>query len=159
MSGVHFEKERRINDSAEHVYQYIANYREHHPNFLPSIFSDLCVERGGFGAGTAFNIQVTVAGRKQTMRMEVTEPEPGRVIMERDVETGTVTTFTVTPQGDTASNVLIHTVLQTPGGITGWLQRLFLPRHLGKMYVEELENLDRYARINAQKSITLAPGV
>ncbi len=70
--------------------------------------------------------------------MEVTEPEPG-----------TVTTFKVTPQGPATSNVLIHTVLQTPGGLTGWLQRLFLPRLLGKMYVEELENLDRYARINA----------
>ena len=149
MSAVHFEKERHISGSADRVYQYIANYREHHPRFLPSIFSDLQVERGGFGAGTTFNIQVAVGGRKQTMRMEVTEPEPGRVIMERDVESGTVTTFTVTPQGDTASNVLIHTALQTPGGLTGWLQRLFLPRLLGKMYVEELENLDRYARINA----------
>ncbi len=41
MSAVHFEKERHTGDSADRVYQYIANYREHHPRFLPSIFSDL----------------------------------------------------------------------------------------------------------------------
>src|SRR5688572_10825095 len=44
--------ERTIDAPAEHLYRLISDFRQHHPNFLPSQFSDFEIETGGMGAGT-----------------------------------------------------------------------------------------------------------
>jgi hypothetical protein len=56
-----------------------------------------------------------------------------------------VTTFTVTPDGQT-STVRIETTWQGAGGIGGFFERTFAPRVMQKMYADELIRLDRYAR-------------
>lgn len=66
----------------ERVYNILANYREGHPRILPKQFSNLVVEQGGLGAGTVIRFQMSVFGRKQTFRAEISEPEPGRVLVE-----------------------------------------------------------------------------
>ena len=55
--------ERHIDAPARRVYSYIADFRQHHPNFLPPQFSDLEIESGGVGAGTVHRFRMTLGGR------------------------------------------------------------------------------------------------
>jgi hypothetical protein len=80
--------------------------------------------------------------------MKVAEPQPGRVLTESDTGSSLVTTFTVTPQ-EGGSRVEIATNWQGAGGVGGFFERLFAPRVLQGIYVQELERLDAYARERA----------
>src|ERR671931_638587 len=97
MAKINVSAERTIDAPAATVYGYIADMREHHPRFLPPAFSDFEVEQGGVGAGTITRFKVSAGGRSREYRMEVSEPEPGRVLAESDTGSSLVTTFTVTP--------------------------------------------------------------
>ena len=103
MAPIHVSAERAIGAPADVVYGYIADHREHHPRFLPDAFSDFEVEAGGVGAGTITRFKVTAGGRTRDYRMEVAEPEPGRVMTESDTGSSLVTTWTVTPEGSTTA--------------------------------------------------------
>jgi hypothetical protein len=140
--------ERSIGAPAERVYGYLADYRQHHPRFLPPAFSDFEVEEGGVGAGTIIRFQLTVGGRTRRYRQRVAEPEPGRVLTESDLEGSGMTTFTVTPEGDQC-RLRIETTWQPAGGLAGWIERWLAPRLLLPLYADELERLDRYAREQA----------
>jgi hypothetical protein len=131
----------------ERVYSLIANYNDGHPRILPKQFTGLVVEQGGVGAGTVIRFQMSVFGRKQTFRAAVTEPEPGRVLVETDLDSnGAVTTFTVNPGGAPAdSHVTISTELPVRGGFLGKIERTMTTFLLKPMYVKELENLARVA--------------
>ena len=148
MAQLHVAAERPIAAPADRVYQYIADFREHHPRFLPPAFSDFQVEQGGVGAGTVIRFRITAGGRTREYRNQVAEPEPGRVLTESDLNSSLVTTFTVTPEG-ADSRVRIETTWQGAGGIGGFFERLFAPRVLRRLYADELERLDRYARERA----------
>lgn len=146
MAKVHASAERVVGAPAATVYDYLADMREHHPKFLPDAFSDFRVEEGGVGAGTVTSFTVSAGGRQRPYRMRVDEPEPGRVLTESDLNSSLVTTFTVTPQGDTASLVRIETSWDGAGGVGGFFERLFAPKAMQRVYVEELTRLDAYAR-------------
>ena len=148
MAEIRVTAERSINAPAERVYRYIADYREHHHRFLPPAFSDWHVEQGGVGAGTVVRFRITAGGRSRDYRQQVTEPEPGRVLTESDLNSSAVTTFTVTPEGG-RSRVQIVTTWQGAGGVGGFFERLFAPRLLKRLYADELERLDRYAQEQA----------
>jgi hypothetical protein len=134
-----------VNAPADQVYGYIADMREHHPNFLPPAFSDFQVESGGVGAGTVARFTVTAGGRSRQYRMTVAEPEPGRILTESDSGSSLVTRFTVTPEGDT-SRVEITSSWQGAGGIGGFFERLFAPRAMRGIYDDEIRRLDGYAQ-------------
>jgi len=145
MSEIHVEAGRTIGAPAATAYTVLADFREHHPRILPDAFSDFHVEEGGVGAGTVFGYTLNVGGRRRSARARVDEPEPGRVLRERDLATSLVTTFTVTPDGDRCT-VRIETRWQSAGGVGGFLERTFAPRVLRRLYADELERLDSYAR-------------
>jgi uncharacterized protein YndB with AHSA1/START domain len=145
MTELHVTAERLVGAPAEHVYRCIADFRTHHPRFLPPAFSDFRVEEGGVGAGTVTSFRVTAGGRSRAYRMRVDEPEPGRVLTESDTQSSLVTRFTVTPEGP-GSRVRIDTRWQGAGGVGGFFERLFAPRVLRRLYADELDRLDRYAR-------------
>ncbi len=149
MTKTRFSAERLVDAPADIVYRCIADYRHHHrpEGFLPPAFSDLRVERGGVGAGTVFSVMTTLAGRSRSMTAEVSEPEPGRVLVETSPTVRTA--FTVEPEG-TRSRVRFDTVVQA-GGLEGLLTRLFAGRLLGPLYRDELERLERYAQANADR--------
>jgi Polyketide cyclase / dehydrase and lipid transport len=88
---------------------------------------------------------MTAGGRARSFRMRVAEPEPGRVLTESDEHSSTVTTWVVTRDGP-GCQVRLETRWQGAGGIGGFFERLFAPRVLRRLYAEELERLDRYAR-------------
>jgi len=131
----------------ERVYSLIANYNDGHPRILPRQFTGLVVEHGGVGAGTIIRFQMNVFGRKQTFRAAITEPEPGRVLVETDLDAnGAVTTFTVNPGAAPAdSRVTISTELPVRGGFLGRIEKAMTTMLLRPMYVKELENLARVA--------------
>jgi uncharacterized protein YndB with AHSA1/START domain len=137
--------ERALGAPAARVYGLIADFDRHHSRFLPPAFSQFRVEEGGVGAGTVHSFRMTAGGRARDFRMRVEEPEPGRVLTESDMESSTVTTWVVTPEGP-GCRVRVETRWQGAGGIGGLFERLFAPRVLRRLYADELERLDRYAR-------------
>jgi hypothetical protein len=79
-------------------------------------------------------------GKRQVMHARVTEPEPGRVLVETYEQTGTETRFTVEPLGPSSARVTFETQYRT-GGIKGWFEALLVPRYLRKVYAAELSLL------------------
>ena len=79
------------------VYDILADYRGGHPLILPkNYFVSLDVEKGGVGAGTIISFQMRIFGKLQTFRAAITEPEPGRVLVESDLDgTASTTSFIV----------------------------------------------------------------
>ncbi len=140
--------ERAIEAPPETVYGYLADMREHHPKFLPPAYTDFTVESGGVGAGTITSFKLHAGGRARPYRMQVAEPEPGRVMTESDMNSSLVTTFTVEPHG-AGSLVRITTGWQGARGIGGFFERTFAPRVMRRLYLDELERLNEYARRRA----------
>ncbi|MGH9089285.1 MAG: SRPBCC family protein [Acidimicrobiales bacterium] len=141
---VHAAAERTVDAPAERVYGCIAGMREHHPNFLPPAFSGFEVESGGVGDGTVVRFSITAGGRTRSYRMQVAEPEPGRVLTESDTGSSLVTTFTVEPVG-TGARVRVATSWIGGSGVGGFFERLFAPKALQGIYEDELERLAAYA--------------
>ncbi len=137
--------EGSVDAPVDTVYRYLADMRDHHPHFLPPAFSEFQVESGGVGAGTVTRFKITAGGRTREYRMQVGEPEPGRVLTESDMNSSAVTTFTVSARGDT-SLVQISTAWDGASGIGGLFERMFAPRVLRAIYSDELRRLDAYAR-------------
>ena len=139
-----------INAQAKLAYAIIADYRDGHPHILPKPpFVSLEVERGGTGAGTVIRCQMRVLGRTRTFRAEITEPDPGRVLVETDVDSGTVTTFTVDPVGN-GSRVTITTDIECRDGLLGRVERFIVTRLLQPLYVREIEQLGAVASERAK---------
>jgi carbon monoxide dehydrogenase subunit G len=137
--------ERVIGAPSETVYACIADVRQHHPHFLPPAFSDFQVVEGGVGAGSMVQFTFTAGGRSRPCRMVMAEPEPGRVITESDTGSSMVTTFTVTG-AEKGTRVRIESVWDGAGGVGGFFERMFAPRTLRRIYLDELARLDAYAR-------------
>src|SRR5947209_19919928 len=125
MPLIHVAADGAVDAPPEQVYSYIADYREHHPRFLPPAFTELAIEAGGVGAGTIFNVCLSTGGRSRKYRMEVAEPEPGRVLTESDKNSSLVTSFTVEPEGDASARVRIETGWEGAGGVGGFFERKF----------------------------------
>jgi hypothetical protein len=133
----------RIAAAPKRVYDVLADYRQGHRHILPKRFSDVTVERGGFGAGTIIRYRLRLGGRTRTFRSAVTEPDPGRVLAETNLEGRVaVTTFTVATEGaGEMSNVTIATELPVRSGMCGAIERFLTTQTLGPLYREELRRL------------------
>ncbi len=131
---------RRMKAAPDRVYRIIADYRNGHPQILPKQFSNLCVDAGGYGAGTVIRFSMTVMGRKMEARAVVSEPQPGRVLVEKlDGAGSPITTFTVDPgPTDQESVVTISTELTPRRGVAGMIERFMTTRMLTRIYREEL---------------------
>jgi hypothetical protein len=143
----HFSAERILDASAPLVYHCLSDYLAHHRHqpegFLPSAFTRLDVLEGGVGAGTVIRFTTRVGGNSVTRTQQVSEPEPGQVLVESG--NGEGSTFTVEPRGDGRSLVRIETVMLV-GGIQAWLMPIFGKRIMRGLYADELTRLERYAQ-------------
>ena len=92
-----FAAERAIDAPADVIYHLLADYREHHrpEGFLPPAFSDQEILAGGVGAGTELRYTLTLGGRPRVVTSRISEPEPGRTMVE--TAEGILTTITVEP--------------------------------------------------------------
>jgi hypothetical protein len=126
MKSYHVTASARIDAPAAQVYAILADYHSGHPRILPSPpFLGLQVEEGGVGAGTRVNFQMRIYGTTQSFRAAVTEPEPGRVLVETNLgDGGAVTTFTVDAiEGGQHANVTIVTEGRTErAGVSGAIE-------------------------------------
>jgi hypothetical protein len=100
------------------------------------------VEEGGFGAGTIVNFKMRLLGQTQSFRSLITEPEPGRVLLEDDLSSGVSTRFDVIALEDGRSQVTISTELKNRGLVEGYIAKLLLQ----KIYRQELELLSDLAK-------------
>jgi len=134
------------------VYDILADYKEEHPRILPPEFSDLVVDQGGVGAGTMIRFKMRVLGRTQNYRAIVTEPEPGRVLVETYFEPdGTVTTFIVDPESNGQhSRVTFSTSMPVREGFAGKIERFAGTRLLRPIFERELNLLAARAMQPAQ---------
>src|SRR3954447_12390222 len=135
MTLIHASAESIIPASAAQVYGLLADYRVGHPSILPAAFSRYMVLDGGSGAGTRIQFDLTLPGRKQTLRGLVREPLPGRVLVETYERNSMATTFTLDPAGE-QSRLHIEASWESSLGIRGVLERLLAPRMLQKIYDE-----------------------
>ena len=145
MSRVTASAERTINAPADKIYRYLADMQLH-TRFLPAPFYDYKVEQGGIGAGSIVSFKIKFAGGVRELRMDVTEPQPGRTLVHTDsAGSGLVTTFTVTPQDDHAL-VNITSSFDGETGVAGFVEGIIAPRRLHHIYAKELDRIDAYAR-------------
>ncbi len=148
MNQIHVEASSVICAPCEQVYAVLADYDKGHHDILPRpYFVEMTVEEGGQGAGTVILIHMKVMGTATTYRMVVSEPEPGRVLVEADENAGVVTTFTVDPlKSKTQSRLTIATDLRASPGIKGLFERFFTPVITRGIYKKELRNIAAYLR-------------
>ncbi len=140
MADITVSTSRFVAASPELVYEALADYAGQHPRILPEEFSDYRVEAGGHGAGTIISVKVTLQGGARTMRMLVSEPEPGRVLVETDAAAHTETRFTVDAASG-GSKVTIDTTFLRSRGLRGVFEALVVPRMLRGLYAKELDRL------------------
>lgn len=147
MSDIHVSVSRIIAAPPEAIYAILSDYHTGHPSILPrQYFKEIVVEEGGVGAGTVVRVAMEVMGSKQTYRLVVTEPQPGRVLAEADAAAGTATRFVLEPVGEQQTRVTIATDARPSNGLRGFMERLVNPPLMRRMYDEELRLLEEVVR-------------
>lgn len=128
------------------IYTVLADYRNHHPHILPSqYFHTLIIEEGGHGAGTIFRAELQVFGSKSQNHMIVSEPQPGRVLVETDLDSGLATSFTLTPLANGQQcQVEIKSVWTHKPGPFGRLEAWMTGQVMRMSYRKELAQLAEY---------------
>lgn len=149
MTRYRVSRSGRIRARPARVYAAIADYRRQHPHIVPAeYFPRLDVVEGGVGAGTRTRVEMRVAGATRVFEQVVTEPEPGRVLVESNTDGSAVTTFTVDEaDGGRSAQVTIATDLTARPGLLGLLERLSISILLPRIYRKEIALLaDHVAR-------------
>lgn len=142
MSRIHAEAERIIDARPEEVYTFLANYRESRPRILPPNFQDYTVEQGGRGAGTIISYRLQAGNRERAYRMQVEEPNKGRVLIERDLGSTLVNTWTISPISGGQTLVAVTTEWESrASGVGSFFERTFAPMGLRRIYVDMLNKL------------------
>jgi len=130
------------------VYAIIADYRHGHPRILPPQFTSLTVDKGGVGQETEIRCSMKIWGRVYEFRAVVTEPEPGRVLVETNSGANDgVSTFIVDRGAAPDETVVtISTEMTDKPGVLGAIERYVTRKTLERMYAEELRRLESVAR-------------
>lgn len=139
-----------LNARPEDVYATIADYRKGHPHIIPkeSLY-DLQVEQGGYGADTIIRFKARALGVERSFYQRVSEPEPGKVLVEQDINSvhNAVTTFTVTPleQGQKSHVEISHTENASPG-LQGFIEGVVTSIVMPPVFRKELKLLEAVAQ-------------
>ena len=144
MANLYVRSERLVRQSSDFVHHLFADFVNHHPKFLPPSFGNLNIESGGYGAGTVYTFTQRSAGRTRAFKMRVTEPDPGRILIEHDQLSNLKTTFTFTPVGQ-QTRITLETVWESAGGLSGMLEAWFAPMLMRGLYRDELDRFEAYA--------------
>jgi uncharacterized membrane protein len=152
MSKLYVRSERLVNQPSDFVYRLFADFEHHHPKFLPPQFSDLKVIKGGYGAGTEHSFTSLMGGKPRAFQMVISEPEPGRVLVERDTLSNLETTTTIVPEGS-GTRITFETTWESAGGIMGALEAWFAPSMMRRVYQDEFNRFERYAQEVRQQGL------
>ena len=148
MSEYRAEAVAIVNAKPAHVYGIIADYHEGHQRILPRrYFEKMIVREGGVGAGTKLTLHMNIFGTKTTIHQTVSEPEPGRLLVEANDDGSATTTFLCEPINEgTHTLVTITTIGTVATGWRGWVERWMNPMVLQWIYRKELMLLDDVAQ-------------
>ncbi len=148
MNLIQVEASHTVKARPEAVYAVLADYRVGHPAILPKpYFGEITVTEGGYGAGTEITFPVTIFGSVRVFNQIVSEPEPGRVLVEKERDGSVVTRFIVEPlEGGTHSRVTISTDIRPSPGIAGMVERVMVPLLNRYLYNKELRQLAEYVQ-------------
>lgn len=155
MAAYSFSASALIHAPPQKLYALLADYHQGHARIIlkpPFVF--LTVEQGGTGSGTVIRVEIRVMGQLQTYRSVVTEPEPGRVLVETN-DNGYVTTFTVEPRAE-GQHALVTISTEIPGRaavVGALLERWFMTRLLRPVFVRELGQLAAVAAAAASRAV------
>jgi len=125
-----------INAPTEVVYNILADYRTGHPLILPKeYFLSMNVEEGGLGVGTIVNFEMRLLGQTKSFHYLITEPEPGRLLVETDIASGIATSFhTIPHETGHQTQLTITTVLKGQNIVEDFIAKYLLE----KVYRKEL---------------------
>lgn len=144
MPDIHVSESLKIPADAPVLYDLIADYEAGHPRILPRrYFGPLEVLRGGRGEGTTIRFTAKAFGGVHEHTGQITEPQPGTELKET-LASGMVTTYRVVPAGPNTATVTITTAYSKPGAL-GWIERMFVPPYLRRVFLAELEQLAQVA--------------
>jgi len=135
--------EHRFKVSPERVYDLIVDMEEHR-RILPRQFESLEVLEGGRGEGTVFRLTMNVMGNRTALVMTLTEPEPGRVVQEKDASAGITTIWKLIPEPGDGCTLRLTSQFPKKPGFSGWVERLATSSMIRSIYKRELENMDEY---------------
>jgi len=144
---LHAESSAEIGAAAHEVYRTLADYPNGHLRVVPPrYFANIQVEEGGYGEGTVLGFDMRAFGSTQHARVRVSEPEPGRRLIETEQRTGAVTSFMVEPLGTARSRVTIAIDMPVRAGLLGWVERLVTGSYFRRVFSAELVRLDTVMR-------------
>ena len=143
---IHVEASYTINARPETLYAIIADYQVAHQAILPMPpFTSVIVEKGGQGAGTVVLTHMKVFGKVYTFHQIVTEPEPGHILVETDMETGQFTQFIFDPLANgVQTRVTITSEFPRKPGFGGFIESISQPSFVRGIYMKELRILAKY---------------
>ncbi len=148
MIMLHAEYSEVIYARPEAIYAVLADYEQGHPAILPQqYFTELVVEQGGQGAGTILRGALKVWGTEYRFHQVVTEPEPGHILVETDLDNAQVTKFVVEPlDNGQRTRVTIASDFPPTPGLAGLAERWVKPAVIRRIYAAELTQLAAYVK-------------
>ncbi len=147
MSDYRAEATATISAKPAQVYAILADYQNGHQRILPpKYFEKMEVIEGGIGAGTKLAIVMNIFGNKSAFQQTVSEPEPGRILVEANDDGSATTTFLCEPAlNGEHTQVTITTVGTVAHGWRGRVENRLIPWILGRIYQQELALLAKVA--------------
>lgn len=146
-----------VEATPEEVYAVFSDYEIAHRAILPKpYFAEMVILEGGQGAGTVIDVQMNVFGNKKTYHLTVTEPKPGRLLVETDYTTGEVTHFRMEPlPGERRTEVTIESKFKGSDGLAGKIEGLITTPITRYIFKKELANLAAYLKEH-EKGVAMA---
>lgn len=142
MSRIIVRSERVVDARPFQVYEILTDYQERRPQMLTPNFLDYSVEHGGYGNDTIIRYRLRAARRERSYQMHVDETVRGKIITERDANSSLVTTWALSPLKDgKQTKVQIVSEWEGRGGIKGFMERIFAPLGLSRIYDRMLSRL------------------
>ena len=142
----HYETVALIDASPAEVYAVLADYRRGHAHIVPAAYQrQLEVEAGGQGEGTIILYRKRFLGLERRGRATIHEPEPGRVLTERETTSSLVTTFAVTPVNN-GQQTHVQIAARWEPAHTLWesFEQALYPYRMRRMFAQELNLLAKF---------------
>lgn len=140
MAEVHASAQRELDAPPERVLAFLRDYRTRRPRILTDHYHDYHVIEGGEGAGTIVGYEFVAGRRRRDYRLHVEDAGPD-ALRERDEHSSFASTWTVRPEGDGRSRVVLEARWSGAGGLAGFFEKTFAPLGLRRIYGQVLERL------------------
>ncbi len=150
-NDIRIQASYEIDAPPQAIYNVIADYRVGHQAILPRpAFEEMVVEEGGFGAGTVIRLRVRVFGKAYFYHQRVTEPEPGHIIQETDIDTGQLTRFFIDPLNNgQRTRVTIASEFPAQSKTFIFFERILHHFVTKRLFNIELRQLEAYIKLQA----------